>query len=322
MRAYWIETTDGQTRLSERETPLPEAGSGQMLLRVHAAALNRGEFIAGHGLTSKPARAGIEGAGEVVTLGEGVSNFKLGDRIMGRLNGAYAEYATIDAREAIPVPSTMDWQHAAATPITFAVVHDMLIGQGRMRPGEWVLVPGVTSGVGVAGLQAAKALGARVIGLSRSAAKLESLTSLGLDVALVSHGPDFHDAVMRATDNHGADLTLNTVGGSIFAECVRAAAFQGRIAMVGYLDRCLDAQIDLAKLHAQRLRIYGVSNKHRDAAARAETIRGFIRDLLPAFADGRISPRVDREFPFDQLPDAKRYMESDAQTGKIVIRIG
>jgi len=324
MRAYWIQIKNGHSELEERDTPMPVPGPQQVLLKVHAAALNRGEFIASHGLTAdaKATLAGIEGAGEVMQVGSAVTGIRIGDRLMGRLNGAYAEYSLLDAREAIPMPAALSWEEAAATPITFCVVHDMLIGQGRLQSGEWLLVPGVSSGVGVAALQAGKALGAKVIGTSRSADKLEKLKPLGIDVPLISHGADFHDAVMSATDGRGADLVTNTVGGSVFAECLRSLAFQGRIAMVGYLDRVLKSDIDLAALHAKRLRIFGVSNKHRDAAGRSQTTRAFIRDLLPAFADGRIKPLIDRVYSFDQLREAKRHMESDAQTGKIVVRVG
>ncbi|MSQ51750.1 MAG: zinc-binding alcohol dehydrogenase [Betaproteobacteria bacterium] len=323
MRAYWIQIKDGHSVLEERDTPMPVPEAHQLLVKIRAAALNRGEFIASHGLTadSKAARAGIEAAGEVIQAGPEAIGIPTGARVMGRVTGAYAEYALLDAREAIPVPPSMSWEEAAATPITFSVVHDMLIGQGRLKAGEWLLVPGVSSGVGVAALQAGKALGAKVIGTSRSAQKLAILKSLGLDVPIVSHSADFHDAVMKATTDHGADLVVNTVGGTIFSECLRSLAFQGRIAMVGYLDRVVASEIDLGALHSKRLRIFGVSNKFRDAAGRSETTRGFIKDLLPAFADGRIKPLIDRVFSFDQVPEAKRYMESDAQTGKIVVRL-
>ena len=323
MRAYWNQIIDGHTVLEQRDTPMPVPSAHQILVKLHAAALNRGEFIASHGLTadSKTSRAGIEGAGEVLQVGPEAQGIQTGARVMGRVTGAYAEYALMDAREAIPVPPSMSWEEAAATPITFCVVHDMLVAQGRLAAGEWLLVPGVTSGVGVAALQAGKALGARVIGTSRSAQKLAKLESLGLEVPIVSIGADFYDAVMKASDNHGADLVVNTVGGTIFSECLRSLAFQGRIAMVGYIDGVLASDIDLAALHAKRLRIFGVSNKHRDATGRSQTTRGFIKDLLPAFADGRIKPLIDRVFAFDQMPEAKRYMESDAQIGKIVLRV-
>jgi NADPH:quinone reductase-like Zn-dependent oxidoreductase len=312
MRSYFLSASGAETRLVLRDVPVPEEAPGQVLVRVRAAGLNRGEFIAGHGLatpgTAKP--AGNEAAAEVVRTGE---------RVMGRCPGAFAEYALMDAREAIAIPAGLSWEEAAAIPLTFMVVHDMLVAQGNLKAGEWLLVTGVSSGVGVAALQAAKALGAKVIGTSGSDKKLSQLARLGLDFPIQTRKGDFHDAVMKATDGKGANLAVNTVGGSVFAECVRSLGFEGRLAIVGYVDGVLKSEIDLGAVHAKRLRIFGVSNKLRNAAQRASTVQGFATDFLPLFASGRIKPLIDRVFPFAELPAAKAYMESDAHVGKIVI---
>jgi NADPH:quinone reductase-like Zn-dependent oxidoreductase len=294
--------------------PTPQPGADQLLVKIHASSLNRGELIAGHGLigagAAKP--AGQEAAGEVV---------KTGARVMGRCPGGFAEYGLMEASDAIPVPANLSWEDAGAIPLAFMVVHDMLVAQGNLKAGEWLLVTGVSSGVGVAALQAAKAIGARVIGTSGSKEKLERLKALGLDVGIQSRKPDFHEAVMQATGKRGADLVVNNVGGSVFAECIRSLAFQGRLATVGYLDRVMKAEIDIEALHSRRLRLFGVSNKLRNAEQRALTVRGFIADFLPYFAAGRIKPLIDRVYGFDQLAEAKAFMESDAQLGKVVIRM-
>jgi len=294
-----------------------------VLVRMRAAGLNRGEIIAGHGLTKPGAAkpAGVEGAGEIARLGAGITGLKPGDRVMGRCGGAFAEYALMDAREAVAVPARLSWEEAASVPLTFMVVHDMLITQGRLVAGEWLLVTGISSGVGVAALQTAKALGAKVIGTSGSADKLERLKAIGLDVGLRTRAADFCAAVMEATGGKGANLVVNNVGGSVFAECVRALAFQGRLATVGYVDGMLKAEMDIEALHAKRLTLFGVSNKLRSAEQRAESARGFVTDILPAIADGRIRPVVDRVYGFGELPAAKAYMESNAHLGKIVVRM-
>ena len=312
MRAYFIESGTDATRLELREVPRPEASPEKVLVRVRAAGLNRGEFIAGHGIVKPgaPKPAGNEAAGEVVGSGE---------RVMGRASGAFAEYALMDARDAIPIPAHLSFEEAAAIPLTFMVVHDMLVAQGGLQPGECLLVTGVSSGVGVAALQAAKAIGAKVIGTSGSSQKIDKLKSLGLDAALQTRKPDFAKKVLELTGGKGANLVVNTVGGSVFAECIRALAFEGRLAIVGYVDGKLTSEIDLDAVHAKRLRIFGVSNKLRNAEQRAATVRGFVADFLPYFANRRIKPLVDRVFPFDQLQQAKTYMESDAHVGKIVI---
>jgi NADPH:quinone reductase-like Zn-dependent oxidoreductase len=323
MKSYWIQPGNEKMAIELRDAPVPEPGPGQLLVRMKAASLNRGELIPGHGLHKGGAKpAGAEGAGEVEKAGTGVSGFRKGERVMGRCAGSFSEYALMDAREAIAIPGKLSWEEAASIPLVFCVVHDMLVAQGGLKAGEWLLVTGVSAGVGVAALQAGKALGAKVIGTSGSAEKLEKLKALGLDVGIRTRAGDFAEAVMRATDNKGVNLIVNNVGGSVFAECVRALAFEGRLATVGYVDGVMKSEIDIEALHSKRLKLFGVSNKLRNAEQRAATVRGFVADLLPAIADGRIRPVIDRVFPFSELPAAKARMESNAHLGKIVVRMG
>jgi NADPH:quinone reductase-like Zn-dependent oxidoreductase len=316
-----MQGVDGRAVLESRETEIPEPGAGQLLVKMRAASLNRGEFIVGHGLlkpgAAKP--AGMEGAGEIEKLGPGVAGFQVGERVMGRCAGAFSEYALMDVREAMRVPEGLAWQEAASIPLTFLVVHDMLVLHGQLQPGDWLLVMGVSSGVGVASLALAKELGAKVIGTSGSQAKLDALKPHGLDVGLATRKPDFHDAVMKATDGKGVNLVVNAVGGSVFAECVRCMAFEGRLATVGYVDNQLKAEIDLQALHAKRLTLFGVSNKMRTAEQRAAGVAPFVTDVMPAIAAGRIRAVVDKVYPFAQLAEARARMEENRQTGKIVV---
>ena len=325
MKAGYIVTEGAASRIELRDAAVPEPKANEVLVRVRASSMNRGELFVGAGGYARGASGarpgGSEAAGEVERLGPGVAGFAPGERVMGRCKGGFAEYALFDARELMRVPERLSWEEAAAIPITFLVAYDMLVAQGRLRAGEWLLVTGVSSGVGVGALQAGKALGARVIGTSGSGAKLERLKPLGLDLGLATRKGDFGAAVMEATGGKGANLVVNTVGGSVFPECVRALAYEGRLATVGYLDGVLKSEIDLDALHAKRLTLFGVSNKLRSAAERAATVRGFAADLLPAIADGRIVPLIDRVFDFEALPAAKAYMESDAQLGKIVVKL-
>jgi len=324
MQSYWMQMTDTDTVLDLRDVPVPQPEAGQLLVRMHAAALNRGEFVLGHGLHGKAGTwkaIGGEGAGEVVAVGEGVTAFKAGERVMGRCAGAFSQYALMEQAETIAVPSTLSWEQAASIPMTFLVSYDMLVLQGRLRAGEWLLINGVSSGVGVASLQLGKVLGAKVIGTSGSTDKLALLRHLGLDVGLCTRASDFAARVMKETDGHGADLIINTVGGSVFAEDVRALAFEGRLATVGYVDGVLHSDIDLGALHAKRLTLFGVSNKLRSKEQRSASVPRFVAEVMPHIAAGRIKPEIDRVVDFSQLKEAKARMEAGAHVGKIVLRI-
>ncbi len=323
MKSYWMVSDADGARLQLREVDMPRPGAGQVLVKMHAASLNRGEFIHGHGLhaTGSAKPAGMEGAGEIVALGADAQGWALGALVMGRCPGAFAEYALMDVREILPVPERLSLEEAASVPLTFLVTHDLLVLQGGLQAGQWLLVNGVSSGVGVASLQMAKVLGAKVIGTSGSSAKLEQLRPLGLDVGICTRAPDFHQTVLQATDGVGVHLAVNTVGGTVFAENLRCLAFQGRMGIVGYVDGVLQAPLDLETLHAKRLVVFGVSNKLRTPAQRVQGIARFREEILPAFADGRIRPLVDQVFGFDALEQAKAHMESNQHTGKIVVRM-
>jgi NADPH2:quinone reductase len=323
VKSWFLNDGSGGAALEQRDVPLPEPKAGEIRVRVHAASLNRGEFLHSPGYhSSADARpAGSDAAGLVDAVGEGVSEWKCGDRVMGRTRGAYSEYAIADARLVSAAPERLSWEEAAAVPIVFGVTHDMLWTQGQLKAGEWLLVTGASSGVGVACLQAAKLIGARVIGTSGSRAKLERLKTLGLDVAVETRAPDFSAKVLEATGGKGADLVVNNVGGSLFAECIRCMNYRGRLATVGYLDKVFKAEVDLNAVHAKRLRIFGVSARYRPLPEAAESVARFRQELLPAFAEGRIRPLVDKVFPLDRLPDARAYMEADSQVGKVVLKV-
>ena len=291
-------------------------------MRVRATALNYGELVVGGAVHGGPEKlGGNEAAGEVHAVGAGVTAFRPGDRVFGRVRGGFAEYAAAFAHQVMPMPPRLTWEQAAAIPVSFLTAYEMLYPPyGKLKAGEWLLVTGASSGAGAASIQIAKLIGAHTIGTSGSAEKLARLKTIGLDVAIATRSADFAPRVKAATGGRGADLIVNLVGGSVFAECVDSLARHGRLAVVGYLDGVLEAKIDLSAVHVNRLEIFGVSNAKLTAEERAQAVSGFARDVLPAIADGRITPLIGRVFAFDELPAAKACMESSATVGKIVVR--
>lgn len=323
MKSFWIKSDHGRTSLELRELPVPQPKRGEIVVRTRAASLNRGELLASIGLHSadEPRPAGGDGAGEVHAVGESVTAFKRGDRVMARARSFFSEYVVVRAEQAIPVPERLSWEQAGAIPTTFITAYEMLIPHGRLKVGEWLLVAGASSGVGVACIQIGKVFGAHTIGTSGSPEKLERLKAAGLEVAIRARGAGFADQALKATGGQGVNLAIDLVGGTAFPDCLRALANQGRLAIVGYVDGVLKSEIDLEPVHGKRLEIFGISNTHLTAAERAEATRGFVRDVMPAVADGRITPVIDKVFAFADLPAAKEHVDSNAQVGKVVVCI-
>ncbi len=323
MKTCWIKSDHQSTELEYKDLPIPEPKAGEVVIRNHGSSLNRGELIVGSVVHGGPLKlGGGDGAGVVHAVGAGVSGFKVGDKVFGRVMGGWAEYCVARAEQLMPMPERLTWEQAASVGVAFLTAYELIFAPyGKLKKGETLLVAGASSGVGVAAVQIGKALGATVIGTSGSTDKLARLKALGMDHGIHTRKPDFAAKVKELTGGKGADLAINLVGGSIFAELVRSLARKGRIGIVGYVDGVHKAEIDLTALHANRFEVYGVSNSKMTTEERADAMRNFIRDVLPMLSDGRITPVVDKVFAFDQLASAKKYMESDAQMGKVVVRV-
>ena len=322
MKTCWIVTQDHKAVFEWREMPVPQPKAGEVVMRVRATALNYGELVVGGAIHGGPEKlGGNEAAGEVHAVGPGVTAFRPGDRVFGRVRGAFAEYAAAFAHQIMPMPPRLNWEQAAAIPVSFMTAYEMLYPPyGKLKAGEWLLVTGASSATGAACIQIAKMIGAHTIGTSGSAEKLARLQAIGLEVPIATRSANFAAQVKAATGGNGANLAVNLVGGSMFAECVSSLARHGRLAVVGYLDGKLEANIDLSAVHVNRLEIFGISNAKITAEERAQAVSGFARDVLPAIVDGRITPLIGRVFEFDELPAAKACMEAGATVGKIVVR--
>ncbi len=310
-----------------RDVQRPNITAGHVLVRVHASSLNRAEFRRLHTMRIRPGQAtpeartgGGDAAGEVVEIGPGVTGIKPGDRVMGRCAGGFAEFALLDAREVMPAPEALSWEEAACVPIVFVVVHDALFVSGQLRAGETVLVTAAPSGVGVATLALAKYLGAKVIGTSRSAEKLERLKAFGLDAGIVTGSEGFGAAVSRVIGEAGVDMIVDNIGADVLAPCLEALAVGGRFVTIGRMSGVTMGELDVDRLAERRLHLYGVSNRLRSPAQRAESAKRFAADLLPALSEGRLKPIIDRSFPLDKIAAAGAWLETDKHVGKVVIR--
>jgi NADPH:quinone reductase len=310
-----------------RDIPVPTPGPGEVLAAVRAAGTNRGELLARPLLrsdnpTAKPMRAGIEFAGEIVALGEGVRGWQAGDRIMARGAGAYAEYVVVQQRALMRIPDGMAWAEAAAIPNVFVTAHDALVSNAAVKPGESVLVTAGSSGVGTAAIQIARYLGAHpVLATTRSAAKGGALRTLGAHEIVDTSQADWPEAVLMATGQRGVDATIDQVGGPMLAENIRVLAILGRLVSVGRNAGRVGA-CDLDEVARKRARIIGVTFRTRTPEEALVCSERFAAHLLGAFATGALKPVLDRTFPFERIGDAHAYMLSDAQIGKIVVTIG
>ena len=333
MKAFYADA--GQ--VVAREVPEPEVGPGAILVRVHAAGLNaadryvlEGSHIAGPFVRQPvvpevvpPAPLGSEAAGEVLAVGEGVTSFRPGDRVMGNAGGAFAERAILRDGFCLPVPDNLSWVEAAAVPVTFVSAHDGLTGPGGLTAGMTLLVNAASSGVGVAALQLARLLGARtVVACSTTQDKLDLLSEAGLpfDEGVVAGTADFVDRCLAATDEHGFDVILDSVGAPALGDNVSVAAIGGRIVSIGRLGGG-HGEVNLHELSRKRVSLVGTTFRTRDPAMLMATIAAAGADILPALADGRLRPIVDRVFPFDEAAAAEAYLLKGKQLGKVVLSI-
>ena len=323
MKSCWIVSDATSARLEYRDVPIPEPKPGEVVLETHASSLNRGELMVGGVVHGGPLKlGGNDGAGIVHKVGAGVTDFKVGDKVFGRISGGWAEYTPARADQLIPMSDKLTWEEAAAVGVAFLTAYELICPPfGNLKKGETLLVTGASSGVGVAAIQIAKAMGATVIATSGSADKLGKLAAAGADHGIQTRKGDFAEKVKELTGGKGVDLAINLVGGTIFPELVRSLARKGRIGIVGYVDGVLHADMDLHALHASRFVVFGVSNSKATPDEKAAAMRDFIRDVAPLLRDGRIKPMVDKVFPFDQIPEAKKYVESNAMVGKVVVKI-
>ena len=320
MRAAFVvpEATGGMLEI--RDTEIPAVGAGQILVRVKAAGLNRGEVLYRRAARKgAPYIGGVEFAGEVAALGAGAGAFAPGDRVMGHGAATQAEYVVVEERALMPVPASLSWQEAAAFPNVFITAHDALVTAGGLRGGDNVLINAASSGIGVAAIQIARVLGAgAVVATSRSATKLAAVTPLGVTCAVGEQG--LAHAVREATGGKGIDLAIDIVGGPALAETVAVLAMGGRLVNVGRMGGRM-GELDMDRLSFFGLRIIGVSFRARSRSQTLDGIAACARDLLPHLASGAIRIPIERTYALADIAAAHDFAETDAHVGKIVITL-
>ena len=315
-----IGTPDG---LAIRDVPVPQPKPNEVLVRVRAAGLNRADLNAakaagGHGRPENP--IGLEWAGEVNEVGAEATDIKVGDRVLCSGTGSYAELAVCDRGRLWPMPANgMSWEEAGSLPLALLTMHDAIATNGRLKPGESVLIQGASSGVGLMGLMIAKHMGAGlVIGTSTNDARRQRLKEFGADLALDSRDPEWPEQVQKATGGKGVNLIVDMISGPVANQNMKAAAVLGRIVNVGRLGG-LRAEFDF-DLHAlKRIAYVGVTFRTRSVDEVREIVRRMRADLWDAVAAGKLRLPIDRTFPLAEAPAALAYMRSNAHFGKIVL---
>jgi NADPH2:quinone reductase len=324
MRALVVETLASDfAGCAVRDVPTPKPGPGEVLVRVKAASVNfpdllmtRGEYQFKPPLPFTP---GLDLAGEVAALGEGVTGWSLGDAVVGGARlGGFAEYALLSADALKPKPARLSFGEAAAYGAAYLTAYVALVRRARLEPGEWVLVHGAAGGVGLAAVDLAKALGARVIAASASDAKLAAIQALYAPDAVVNVTEGFKDKVKAITGGRGADVIYDPVGGNVFDESIRCIAFDGRLLVIGFTS----GRIPTVSVNMPLIKGFSVMGVRAGEYSRQfpEKGRENAQAVWKMADEGVISPHVHAELPLDRWREAFELLAGRQVVGKAIIR--
>jgi NADPH2:quinone reductase len=315
----------GESGVEIRDVPKPQPKPNEILIKVRAASLNRADLAVAagnrHGAAGGPGTiVGLECAGEVEAVGSEVAGFKPGDRVMSSAAGGFAEYAVTDWGRAHKVPANnMTYEQAACMPVAVQTMHNALVGAGRLKTGESVLIQGASSGVGLLGMQIAKLMGATIVmGTSTNDRRRARLGEFGCDLALDTRDPKWPDKVKEATGGKGVDLIVDQVSVGVANQNMEAAAILGRIVNVGRLGGMKgEFNFDLHAL--KRIDYIGVTFRTRTQEEVRAIVKAARADLWPAIEQGKLSLPIDRTFPLAEAANALAHMKANAHFGKIVL---
>lgn len=307
------------------EGPVPQAAAGQVLVKVAFAGVNRPDVAQRQGSYPPPPGAspilGLEVAGEIVALGEGVTRWAVGDRVCALVHGGgYADYVAVHASHCLPIPRGWSAQDAASLPETFFTVWVNVFETGHLVAGESILVHGGSSGIGSTAIQLAKAFGATVYTTVGSAAKAEFCRSLGADHVINYRDQDFHAEIKRLAAPGGLNLVLDYIGGDYVKKNVDLLGMDGRLIQLAFMNG-REVTLDLGPVLMRRLVITGSALRPRTAEQKAAIAGGLEARVWPLLAGGRIRSVVNAVFPLAAAAEAHRLMESSEHIGKIVLDV-
>jgi putative PIG3 family NAD(P)H quinone oxidoreductase len=326
MLAVVIVRPGGPDVLEIRELPDPTPGPSQVRVRVRATALNRADLLQRRGLYPAPPGCprdipGLEYAGEVESCGAAVESLRPGDRVMGLLGGGgYASMVVTDERSCLPVPPRLSWAEAAAVPEAYLTAHDALFARGGLKAGESVLVHAAASGVGIAAAQIAAAVGARVLGTSRTPDKRDRLREMGGMDVLDPSDPSLEERIRLSAGGDGVDVIVDFLGAASWDLNLAVLATGGRLVLVGTLGGSR-VRADLGRLMTRRLTVTGTVLRSRPQEEKILLARDFGRRMLPLLSAGRLRPVIDRVLPLSRAAEAHAAMEGNENFGKIVLEI-
>ncbi|MCK8667718.1 NAD(P)H-quinone oxidoreductase [Pseudomonas azerbaijanoccidens] len=320
-----IDEPGGPEVLQPHQVPVPTAGAGEVLIRVHAAGVNRpdvlqraGQYPMKPGMNPIP---GLEVAGEVVGVGAGVSDFVIGDKVCALTNGGgYAQYCVVPASQALPIPDGLDWVQAAAIPETFFTVWANLFEMGGARKGQRVLIHGGTSGIGTTALMLCREFGIEAFATAGSEEKCAVIRELGA-TAINYREQDFAQAILEQTAGQGVNVVLDIMGGSYLNNNVKALTLEGRLVMLGFLGGAVAKDIDLLAIMAKRASVTGSLLRSRTREEKAEIAQQLREHVWPVLAATRCLPMIDEVYPLTEAARAHARMEGGDHIGKIVLRV-
>ena len=314
----------GAENLSLMQGEVPAPRPGEILVRVEAAGLNRPDILQRKGEYPPPPDAspilGLEVAGTVAALGEGVTGHAVGDRVCALANGGgYARYCAVPATQALPFPKSYDAVKAAALPETFFTVWANLFMMAGLKAGESVLIHGGSSGIGTTAIQLTAARGARVFATAGSAEKCRACLDLGARRAINYREEDFVAVIAEETGKTGVDVILDMVGAAYFERNLKALARDGRLAIIAFLGGAVAERANLLPVMLKRLRVMGSTLRPRTVEEKREIRDALLEEVWPLLETGRVAPVIHAVLPHRQAADAHRLMEAGEHIGKIVL---